>query len=68
MDNWIDNAVVLMHRHKITQTTVAEKYGCQREFINRILNGKAEPPKGAEERILNAINEIIAERTEEKTA
>lgn len=68
MEAWIDNAIILLHRNKISQAEIAVKYGCQREFINRILNGKVAPPKGAEQRILNAINEIIAERTSEKTA
>ena len=63
MEKWIDNAIILIHRNKITQTDVAEKYGCKREFINRILNGKVDPPKDAEWRIMTAINEIISERT-----
>jgi transcriptional regulator with XRE-family HTH domain len=62
MEKWIENVIVLLHRHKITQKEIAEKYGCKREYINRILNGKETPPKGAEQRIMSAINEIIQER------
>ena len=62
VEKWIDDVVILTHRNKISQADIAEKYGCHREFINRILNGKVSPPKDAKERIMNAIDEIISER------
>ena len=68
MEAWIDNAIILLHRNKISQAEIAVKYGCQSEFINRILNGKVAPPKGAEQGSPIAINEIIAEGTSEQTA
>ena len=51
-----------MHRHKITQKEIADKYGCNREFMNRILNGAVAVPKGAKEKIETAIDEIIASK------
>lgn len=65
MDKWIATAVGLMHINKITQIQVAKKMGVTNDYINMILNGKL-APKNAEERIMRAINEIIAERGEQR--
>lgn len=62
MSNTIEKAFVLMKRHKITQTQVAQKYGCTREHINRIINGSVVVSKDIQNKILTAIDEIIAER------
>ena len=62
MDNWIDKAIVDMHKHRITQTDVAQKCGCTREFINKVLNRTKKAPTTAETRITTAINQIIEER------
>lgn len=59
--DWIDEATIKMKRYKITQKEIAEKYGCRRENINLILNRNLSP-KGAKEKILNAIEEIIASK------
>ena len=61
MANWIAVAVGKMHINKITQIEVAKKLGVTNDYISLILRGK-KTPKGASERILNAIDEIIAER------
>ena len=61
MDSWIAEAVGTMHINKITQKAVASKMGCTTNYISMILTGKRKPPQ-AKERILGAINEIIAER------
>ena len=68
MRNWIEEAFILMRRHKIRQSDIAARYGCAREHINRILNGTVKIPKGAEERITKAIQEIIEEKGSEKNA
>lgn len=62
MESWIDKAVVDMHKHRITQTEVAQKYGCTREFINKVLNRKKKAPIDADKRVITAINQIIEER------
>lgn len=61
MENWIAEAVGKMHINHITQKDIAERLGVTNDYISMILLGK-KTPKNAEERITNAINEIIAER------
>ena len=60
--DWIDEVNVKCKRFKITQSDIANKYGCRRENINIILNRTVKPPKGAKEKILTAIDEIIASK------
>lgn len=62
MSKFTEIAFVLMKRNKLTQSQVAEKYGCTREYINRILNGNVSASADVQEKILSAIDEIIAER------
>jgi transcriptional regulator with XRE-family HTH domain len=50
-----------MHINKITQIEVAKKLGVTNDYISLILRGK-KTPKGASERILTAIDDIIKER------
>ncbi len=50
-----------MHINKITQVELAQYMGYTRSYISSILIGRRKPPQ-AKERILGAINEIIAER------
>ena len=61
MDSWIAEAVGIMHINKITQIELAKKLSVTNDYISMILLGKKKP-KDAKTRILNAINEIIAER------
>lgn len=61
MDKWIAKAVGLMHIHKITQIMIADKIGWSNDYVSMILRG-VKKPKGAKEKILNAIDEIIAEK------
>lgn len=61
MENWIAEAVGKMHINHITQKDIAERLDVTNDYISMILLGK-KTPKNAEERITNAINEIIAER------
>ena len=61
MDNWIETAVGKMHINKITQIELADCLGVTNDYVSMILNGRRSP-KGAKERILTAIDEIIASR------
>ncbi|MGN0452119.1 MAG: helix-turn-helix domain-containing protein [Acutalibacteraceae bacterium] len=61
MEQWIANVVGKMHINKITQTELAKKMGVTNDYIWMILNGK-KTPKGAETRINDAIDSILAER------
>ena len=67
MEQWIAEAVGKMHINKITQTQLADRLGVTNDYIWMILNGK-KSPKNIESRVMTAIDEIIAERTSEKTA
>ena len=62
VSKFTEKAFVLMKRNKITQSQVAEKYGCTREYINRIINGNVAVSEDIQERILKAIDETIKER------
>lgn len=66
LEQWIAKAVGLMHIHRITQKQLAEKMGYTREYIGMILNGKKSPPN-IKERIFKAIDEILAERSDNNT-
>jgi uncharacterized protein YnzC (UPF0291/DUF896 family) len=61
LENWIAEVVGKMHIHKITQVELAERIGIRRDYLNKILNG-FEKPANAEERIINALDELITER------
>lgn len=61
MDNWIEKAVGKMHTHKITQIKLAEHLGLTNDYISMIFRG-VKNPKGAKEKILTAIDEIIASK------
>lgn len=61
MENWIAEVVGKMHVNKIKQTELAEKMGIRRDYLNKILNG-FDKPANAEERIMKALDELIAER------
>ena len=61
LEKWIAEVVGLMHIHGISQTELAEKMGVLRPHVNKILNGKL-APKGSEERIKKALDELIAEK------
>ena len=61
MEKWIEVAVGRMHTNKITGVELAEYICVTPQYLSEILNGK-KSPKGAKERILTAIDEIIASR------
>ena len=61
MAEWIAMAVGKMHIYKITQTELAARLGIRRDYLNKVLAGTF-APKGMEERVLAAIDEIVAER------
>lgn len=58
MEDWIAEAVGKMHINKITGIEVAKRMGVTAQYFSEIINGKKNP-KGARERILNAIDEIV---------
>ena len=62
METWIANVVGKMHVNKISNIELAKKLNVTPQYISELLNGK-KSPKGAEERITAAVEEIIAEKT-----
>lgn len=62
MEAWIANVVGKMHVNKISNIELAKKLNVTPQYISELLNGK-KSPKGAEERITAAVDEIIAEKT-----
>lgn len=61
MEKWIGEAVGLMHLHRITQQMIGDRLGVTNDYISMILRG-VKSPKGAEERVMGAIQAIISER------
>lgn len=61
MEVWIANVVGKMHVNKISNIELAKKLNVTPQYISELLNGK-KSPKGAEERITAAVEEIIAEK------
>lgn len=58
--DWTGDLVGLMHTHKISKQQLAAHIGVSREYVSAILNGHREP-KGAEEKMKAAVEEIISE-------
>lgn len=60
-EQWIANIVGKMHIHRIRQIDVAERLSVTPEYVSSILNGHRSPA-GAQQRLEQAVAEIIAER------
>lgn len=58
---WTGDMVGKMHNNKITLTQVAEKIGVTKAYVCMVLNGHRNP-KGAEQRFMAALDELIKER------
>ncbi len=55
---WIGEVVGRMHRHRITNTQMAQEMGVTREYLSMILNGHREPPD-IEKRLNDALDSVI---------
>ena len=58
---WTGDMVGKMHNNKITLTQVAEKIGVTKAYVCMVLNGHRNP-KGAEQRFMAALDELIKEK------
>ena len=58
---WTGDMVGKMHNNRITMTQVAEKLGVTKAYVCMVLNGHRNP-KGAEQRFMAALDELIKER------
>lgn len=61
MEKWIAEAVGKMHIYGISQAELAERLGVCRNYVNKLLNEK-ETPANAKERVLGALDELLAEK------
>lgn len=61
LKKWIGDVVGEMHIRKITTNQLAAHLGVTPEYISMILNGHREPA-GIEDRLRNAIEEIVENR------
>lgn len=61
---WTGNACKVMHINGIGKGEIADKLGWTTPYFSDVINGK-KTPAGAEERVMGAINAIIAERNKE---
>lgn len=58
---WTGDLISKMHLHDISIKRLAEHENLHPKYVGMILNGKRTPP-GAEERLIKAVDEIIAEK------
>ena len=59
--NWTGEAVSKKHLYDISNKELGSKLGVTKEYISMVINGK-KTPKDAEQWIMTALDEIIAER------
>lgn len=60
LEKWTGDVIACMHIHQITYDELASKLGTTKGYISMILNG-VRKPKGIEEKITNALDELISE-------
>ena len=60
-EKWTGNLIGKMHNEKITYDDLARELGICKGYISAILNGKKKP-KGIQEKLETAVNEIIKRR------
>ena len=57
---WTGDLVGLMHNHKISFQTLADKLGVTNRYVSMVLNGHRDPP-GAEDKFRAAVEELVRE-------
>lgn len=60
-EKWTGELIGKMHNNRITNDDLAAKMGVTKSYISMILNGSRNP-KGAQERMEEAVDAIIAQR------
>lgn len=59
-DKWTGDAVGKMHVHEITELKLAEHLKWHPKYLSSVLNCRSKP-KSAEEKVMSALDEMIAE-------
>lgn len=60
-EKWTGELLMIMHNNKIRRAEVAKKLGISRAYTTQILNGLRRPSH-IEEKMREAVDEILAER------
>ena len=61
LPKWTGDVVGTLHLHNIEIRELAAKMGCAPEYLGIILNGTREP-KNAEDKVTQALEELLNER------
>lgn len=61
---WTGDMVGKMHNNRVTMTQLAERLGVTKSYVCMVLNGHRNP-KGAEQRFMAALDELIKEKEED---
>ena len=64
LEKWTGDLVGAMHMAGVTKKQLAESVGWNDKYLSVVLNGHKNP-KGAKEKLFDALNRLIAERGEE---
>lgn len=62
-EEWTGTLIGKMHNSNVTRVQLANQLGIKKPYITMILNGSRKP-KGAQERLEQALSEIIQSRKE----
>lgn len=64
LEKWTGELVGAMHMAGVTKKQLAESVGWNDKYLSVVLNGHKNP-KGAKEKLFDALNRLIAERGED---
>ena len=67
LEKWTGDLVGAMHLASVTKKQLAEAVGWNDKYLSVVLNGHKNP-KGAKEKLFNALERLVAERGETLTA
>lgn len=65
-EKWTGEIIAKLHTNKIKQKDLAAHMNLSNEYICMILGGTMKSPRGMEQRMKNAISEILHERKSER--
>ena len=66
LEKWTGELVGAMHMAGVTKKQLAESVGWNDKYLSVVLNGHKNP-KGAKEKLFNALERLVAERGETMT-
>ena len=60
---WTGRIVGELHNNRITMKELAKEVGWNDKYLSQVINSE-NPPKGAEQKLTEAMNRLIEKRTE----